>query len=96
MAAITVTILANNKINVDFGYYSNVQASTGMIPKKRCFHKDEIAFSLNNNYIEAHILYSGLTMPVNHDGSNNALKVDSVNSVAPTSLEDLYNLLIVL
>lgn len=97
MAHITVTSTTNS-VNVDFGAYSGATVSTGIIPKKRCFRKEQILFTLvaDGSMIEATTIYNSLTFPVTFNGTSGTFKVDSVDGIAPTSNSDLYDKLIAL
>ncbi len=95
MAYITVVSTANSII-VDFGVYSGNSASSGVIPNKRIFQKNNVVFSLlnNNEYIEAVTIYNNLTFPITFNGATGTFKVDSINGVAPNDNSDLYYKLI--
>lgn len=95
MAYITVTSTTNS-VNVDFGVYSGAAVSTGIIPKKRCFRKEQILFTLvaDGSMVEATTVYNSLTFPVTFNGASGTFKVDSIDGVVPTSNSDLYDKLI--
>lgn len=97
MAFITVISTANS-IKVDFGVYSGAPVSTGSIPKKRCFRKEYIVFTLvaDESLIEAATIYNSLTFPVTFNGAAGTFKVDTIDGIAPTSNTDLYDKLIAL
>jgi hypothetical protein len=94
MAYITV-IKTSTKINVDFGVYVGAQTSAGVIPKKRSYPIDGIIFTLTSTgEVDANITATQDSFIVTFDGVNGSLKIDSVDGIAPTSNEDLYNKLI--
>ena len=88
MANIAITTTANS-IEVDFGVYSSDLAIS-----KGTWSKDEIAsISLNDNHVYVQ-MKGGVEWSLNYTLQNKGFIVDSIDTVAPTSLEDLYTKLI--
>jgi hypothetical protein len=92
MAYITVTT-SDTAFKVDFGVYAGISASSGPIPIKRSFMKVNVVFSQYVSMVEAQTINNHLTFPITYNGSEGTFKVDSVNGVAPTSNEHLYEML---
>ena len=92
MAYITVTT-TDTAFKVDFGAYSNMALSSGIIPYKRSFRKSNIVFSLFNDRVEAQTINNHLTFPITFNGASGTFKVDSVNGVIPTDNSNLYDML---
>lgn len=95
MAFIKVTS-TSKKIKIDFGAYAGAQMSTGELPLKRGYFIGDIIFSYYvDTDVMAFVPSESITMPLDFefDATYQKLKVDSVNGVAPTSNEHLYNLL---
>ena len=74
-----------NTIKIDFGDHSEM-----LKIKKSAFYKSNISFILRLDYIEINV-YREDEINVSVDNEQGVCKVDFVNGVAPTSLEDLFN-----
>lgn len=92
MTGISVTSTAN-RVNVEFGDYS---LNPILESYKSSFHKEHISsVYLKIDSVLIHI--SGEKyFSVSHDGSGNTFKIDNINGVAPTSLSDLYNKILII
>lgn len=90
MANIVITSTSNT-IKVDFGDYY-----PGAIEhQKGVWKKDKIVNMVLDGSVEITILQEK-TWLVSHDGNNGTFQIDSIDGIAPTSLDDLYNKLIAL
>ena len=95
MANVTIVSTANS-IKVDLGIYAAVPAigySKVTIPKDKLI---DIKLKSDNSFVEAVVLNDGKWTVSFDDSVVTALKVDSVDAVAPTSNSDLYDKLIAL
>jgi len=85
MSKITIES-TDNSIKVDFGDYAPLlERSKGVWTKGNI-----TSFKLSPMCVEASILSEKLWC-VSFDGSNETLKIDTVDGLTPTSNEDLYN-----
>lgn len=85
MAKITITS-DDASLTVNYGDYSSV---IGMKSEKMNRSNVSLALSQDGSYIEFNMTKWGLWL--SDDGHGATRKVDSVNGVAPTSNEDLFN-----
>lgn len=92
MAYITVTT-TDTAFRIDFGAYSNMALSSGIIPYKRSFRKSNVVFSLFDDRVEAQTINNNLTFPITVDGAIGTFKVDSINGIPPTDNSNLYDML---
>ena len=84
MANITI-VTTTNSIKVDFGTYS-----TSLAISKGAWNKDEIAsVTLNDTHVYVQ-MKEGTEWPLNYSVQSKGFIVDSVDTVAPSSLADLY------
>lgn len=84
MANITITTTTNS-IKVDFGTYS-----TGLSISKGTWPKDEVdAITLNDNHVYMQ-MKDGIEWPLNFSAQPKGFIVDTIDTVAPTDLSDLY------
>ena len=89
-----------NTVKCDNGVYSGLSGALGVMQKKATFRKDEVfRFSLAPDESYVQVLFKSRTNAqfiFSFDGATGTLKVDSIDSVAPTSNSDLYDKLIAL
>lgn len=85
-------------IKVDFGGYAGAQIPTGNVPSKKVYQKHYIEVSLpaNADFINVNTYSEVATFPVSYNGAPNTFRIQSVNGVAPTDNDHLYNLIIAL
>jgi uncharacterized glyoxalase superfamily protein PhnB len=96
MANISITSTANS-ITIDFGIYSGLETSAGLLPLRRTIPKNRIFnASLTSNNVEVIISDNLLKMPLVYTPTAGNLTVDFINAVAPNSNNDLYDKLIAL
>lgn len=94
MAYVTITS-TDKTISIDFGDYSGQQFPTGIVPLKRTITKNHRFYvELQSNCVESIITDNGQKLPLHFELSPFGLKVDTVNGVTPTTLEELYDLLV--
>lgn len=98
MANIVMTSTTNT-IKCDNGVYSGLNGALGIIQKKATFRKDDIfRISLDPSelYVEVQFKSKVNYFILSYNGAAGTLQVDSIDGVAPTSNDDLYNKLIAL
>jgi hypothetical protein len=93
MAKITV-VSTTNSIKVDMGDYGG---GTPVEESKGVWRKDNVTFKLKSTFVEVDINQEKTWLVSNvEDLPNGVLQIDSVDTVAPSSLADLYTKLEVL
>lgn len=88
----------SSTINCDNGDYSGIAGPAGLIQKKVSFRKDaisRISLAPADAYVKIEFKGGIIEILLVFSATANALVVDSINTVAPTSNADLYDKLAV-
>lgn len=90
MANITI-VSTTNSINVNFGDYGGVELQS----LEGCWRKEIISFEKRSDYVIARVRGEKDWL-VSYNGVDGTFQIDSIDTVAPTTNDDLYTKLIAL
>jgi hypothetical protein len=92
MAHHIAVISTENTFVVHFNDYGGQDfPNIGIIPISHTYQKRNIEFSLESDRVLAILVSYSRQYPISFDGIAGTFRVATINSIEPTSNEDLYN-----